>query len=127
MNCAPAVWWSLWMMRQNNTSPYGTAFCESVEASVGVTTGISAYDRARTIQVLIDPASTPKDLVRPGHTFPLRSRKGGVLVRAGQTEASVDLARMAGMLPAGVICEIMKDDGSMARVPDLIEVCGTHG
>ena len=114
------------MMTQNNTSPYGTAFCESVEASTGVTTGISAYDRARTIQVLIDPTSTPKDLVRPGHTFPLRSRKGGVLVRAGQTEASVDLARMAGMVPAGVICEIMKDDGSMARVPDLVEFCGTH-
>jgi len=91
-----------------------------------VTTGISAYDRARTIQVAIDPATKPSDLARPGHVFPLRARKGGVLVRAGQTEASVDLARLAGMVPAGIICEIMKDDGSMARVPDLIEFCREH-
>jgi len=94
-------------MTRENTSPYGTAFYESVEAREGVTTGISAHDRARTIQVAIDPASRAADLVRPGHVFPLCARKGGVLVRAGQTEASVDLARMAGMIPAGVICEIM--------------------
>ena len=92
----------------------------------GVTTGISAYDRARTIQVAIDPATRPSDLARPGHMFPLRARKGGVLVRAGQTEASVDLARLAGMVPAGIICEIMRDDGTMARVPDLIEFCREH-
>jgi 3,4-dihydroxy 2-butanone 4-phosphate synthase/GTP cyclohydrolase II len=114
-------------MTLENTSPYGTAFCESIEAREGVSTGISAYDRARTIQVAIDPASRSTDLVRPGHTFPLRARKGGVLVRAGQTEASVDLARIAGLIPAGVICEIMNEDGSMARVPDLIEFCAKHG
>ena len=91
-----------------------------------MTTGISAHDRARTIQVAIDPATRPADLARPGHVFPLRARKGGVLVRAGQTEASVDLARLAGLVPAGVICEIMNDDGTMARVPDLIEFCATH-
>src|SRR5947199_812278 len=113
-------------MTLENTSPYGTAFCESIEAREGVTTGISAYDRARTIQVAIDPSSRSTDLVRPGHTFPLRARKGGVLVRAGQTEAAVDLARVAGMVPAGVICEIMNEDGSMARVPDLIEFCQVH-
>jgi 3,4-dihydroxy 2-butanone 4-phosphate synthase/GTP cyclohydrolase II len=113
-------------MTSENTSPYGTAFCESVEAREGVTTGISAHDRARTIQVLLDPKSRPGDLVRPGHTFPLRAKKGGVLVRAGQTEASVDLARMAGLLPAGVICEIMNDDGTMSRVPDLIKFCAEH-
>src|SRR5213595_3512718 len=111
---------------RENTSPYGTAFCESIEAREGVTTGISAADRARTIQVLIDPKSRAADLVRPGHTFPLRAKKGGVLVRAGQTEASVDLARLAGLIPAGVICEIMNEDGSMARVPDLIEFCAKH-
>jgi 3,4-dihydroxy 2-butanone 4-phosphate synthase/GTP cyclohydrolase II len=116
----------LGMMTANNTSQYGTAFTESIDARDGVTTGISAYDRARTIAVAIDPASRPSDLVRPGHTFPLRARKGGVLVRAGQTEASVDLARMAGLIPAGVICEIMKEDGTMARVPDLIEFCREH-
>lgn len=116
----------LGMMTANNTSQYGTAFTESIEARAGVTTGISAYDRARTIAVAIDPGSRPSDLVRPGHTFPLRARKGGVLVRAGQTEAAVDLARMAGLVPAGVICEIMKEDGTMARVPDLIEFCGEH-
>jgi 3,4-dihydroxy 2-butanone 4-phosphate synthase/GTP cyclohydrolase II len=114
------------MMTAENTSPYGTAFCESVEAREGVTTGISAQDRARTIQVCIDPQSRPGDLVRPGHTFPLRARKGGVLVRAGQTEASVDLARLAGLVPAGVICEIMNEDGTMSRVPDLIEFCRQH-
>jgi 3,4-dihydroxy 2-butanone 4-phosphate synthase/GTP cyclohydrolase II len=113
-------------MTRENTSPYGTAFYESVEAREGVTTGISAHDRARTIQVAIDPASRAADLVRPGHVFPLCARKGGVLVRAGQTEASVDLARMAGLVPAGVICEIMNEDGTMARVPDLIEFCRQH-
>ena len=113
-------------MTAENTSQYGTAFCEAIDARQGVTTGISAYDRSRTIQVAIDPATKPSDLARPGHVFPLRARKGGVLVRAGQTEASVDLARLAGMVPAGIICEIMKDDGSMARVPDLIEFCREH-
>ena len=113
-------------MTAQNTSQYGTAFCEAIDAREGVTTGISAYDRARTIKVAIDPATRPADLARPGHVFPLRARKGGVLVRAGQTEASVDLARLAGLIPAGVICEIMKDDGTMARVPDLIEFCKTH-
>jgi 3,4-dihydroxy 2-butanone 4-phosphate synthase/GTP cyclohydrolase II len=114
-------------MSAENTSNYGTAFCEAIDAREGVTTGISAYDRARTIRVAIDPATRPSDLARPGHVFPLRARKGGVLVRAGQTEASVDLARMAGMVPAGIICEIMREDGTMARVPDLIEFCNTHG
>jgi 3,4-dihydroxy 2-butanone 4-phosphate synthase/GTP cyclohydrolase II len=113
-------------MTAENTSNYGTAFCEAIDARDGVSTGISAYDRARTIQVAIDPATRPSDLARPGHVFPLRARKGGVLVRAGQTEASVDLARLAGLIPAGIICEIMKDDGTMARVPDLIEFCRTH-
>ena len=114
-------------MSAENTSNYGTAFCEAIDARDGVTTGISAYDRAQTIRVAIDPATRPSDLARPGHVFPLRARKGGVLVRAGQTEASVDLARMAGMVPAGIICEIMREDGTMARVPDLIEFCKTHG
>jgi 3,4-dihydroxy 2-butanone 4-phosphate synthase / GTP cyclohydrolase II len=113
-------------MTAENTSNYGTAFCESVDAREGVTTGISAYDRARTIAVAIDPASRPSDLARPGHVFPLRARKGGVLVRAGQTEASVDLARLAGLVPGGIICEIMKDDGSMARIPDLVGFCAQH-
>ena len=113
-------------MSAENTSQYGTAFCEAIDARLGVTTGISAYDRARTIQVAIDPATQASDLARPGHVFPLRARKGGVLVRAGQTEASVDLARLAGLIPAGIICEIMKDDGTMARVPDLIEFCHQH-
>jgi len=113
-------------MSAENTSQYGTAFCEAIDARQGVTTGISAYDRAHTIRVAIDPTTRPSDLARPGHVFPLRARKGGVLVRAGQTEASVDLARLAGMVPAGIICEIMKDDGTMARVPDLIEFCRTH-
>jgi len=114
-------------MSAENTSNYGTAFCEAIDARNGVTTGISAYDRARTIAVAIDSTTRPSDLARPGHVFPLRARKGGVLVRAGQTEASVDLARLAGLIPAGVICEIMRDDGTMARVPDLIEFCKTHG
>ena len=92
-----------------------------------MTTGISAYDRSHTIKVAIDPRTTVQDLARPGHVFPLRARKGGVLVRAGQTEASVDLARLAGLVPAGVICEIMNDDGTMARVPDLIAFCNEHG
>ncbi len=113
-------------MTSENTSQFGTAFCEAIDARQGVTTGISAHDRARTIQVAIDPATKPSDLARPGHMFPLRARKGGVLVRAGQTEAAVDLARLAGLIPAGIICEIMKDDGSMARVPDLIEFCREH-
>jgi 3,4-dihydroxy 2-butanone 4-phosphate synthase/GTP cyclohydrolase II len=113
-------------MTTENTSQYGTAFCEAIDARTGVTTGISAYDRARTIQVAIDPATQPADLARPGHVFPLRARKGGVLVRAGQTEAAVDLSRLAGLIPAGIICEIMKDDGTMARVPDLIEFCRQH-
>ncbi len=110
-----------------NSSRFGTAFTISIEAREGVTTGISAADRARTIRVAIDPASTAADLARPGHVFPLRARKGGVLVRAGQTEASVDLARMAGLQSAGVICEIMNDDGTMARVPDLVRFCAEHG
>jgi 3,4-dihydroxy 2-butanone 4-phosphate synthase/GTP cyclohydrolase II len=116
----------LGQMSAENTSNFGTAFTESIDAKDGVSTGISAYDRSRTIQVAIDPATRPNDLARPGHTFPLRARKGGVLVRAGQTEASVDLARMAGLIPAGVICEIMNDDGTMARVPELTEFCRQH-
>ncbi|MGI4827842.1 MAG: 3,4-dihydroxy-2-butanone-4-phosphate synthase [Janthinobacterium lividum] len=113
-------------MVQENSSRFGTAFTESIEAREGVTTGISAADRAHTIQVAIQPGSTPNDLARPGHIFPLRARKGGVLVRAGQTEASVDLTRIAGLIPAGVICEIMNEDGTMARVPDLVAFCETH-
>lgn len=114
-------------MTQQNTSRFGTAFTESIEAREGVTTGISAQDRAHTIRTAISATSSAADLARPGHVFPLRARKGGVLVRAGQTEASVDLARMAGLIPAGVICEIMNEDGTMARVPDLILFCETHG
>ncbi len=110
----------------NNTSRFGTAFCELIDAAEGITTGISAADRAHTVQVAIDPASNPKDLARPGHIAPLRAQQGGVLVRAGQTEASVDLARMAGLIPAGVICEIMNEDGTMARVPELVEFCKRH-
>jgi 3,4-dihydroxy 2-butanone 4-phosphate synthase/GTP cyclohydrolase II len=113
-------------MSAENTSNFGTAFTESIDARDGVSTGISAYDRSQTIKVAIDPATRPNDLARPGHTFPLRARKGGVLVRAGQTEASVDLARLAGLVPAGVICEIMNDDGTMARVPQLAEFCRQH-
>ena len=113
-------------MAAENTSRFGTAFTESIEAREGVTTGISAADRAHTILTAVSPGKTAADLARPGHVFPLRARKGGVLVRAGQTEASVDLARMSGLISAGVICEIMNDDGSMARVPDLVEFCRTH-
>ena len=114
------------LMSVRNTSQFGTAFCEAVDAREGVTTGISAADRARTIQVVMDPDSKPSDLARPGHMFPLRAREGGVLVRTGQTEAAVDLARLGGLRPGGVICEVMKDDGTMARVPDLIEFCRKH-
>src|SRR5215470_6394510 len=114
------------LMTAQNTSNFGTAFCESIDAREGTTTGISAADRTRTILKAIDPECRPGDLARPGHIFPLRAREGGVLVRAGQTEASVDLARMAGLAPAGVICEIMNDDGTMARVPQLQEFCGRH-
>ena len=117
----------LFPMTQQNSSRFGTAFTETIEAREGVTTGISAADRAHTIRVAIDPKSTASDLARPGHIFPLRARRGGVLVRAGQTEASVDLARMAGLTPAGVICEVMRDDGEMARIPDLIPFCREHG
>ncbi len=115
------------LMSPRNTSNFGTAFCESIDARDGVTTGISAADRTRTILKAIDPDCRPEDLARPGHIFPLRAREGGVLVRAGQTEASVDLARMAGLTPAGVICEIMNEDGTMARVPQLREFCARHG
>lgn len=114
-------------MVPENTSRYETAFTVSIEARSGVTTGISAADRARTVQVAIDQNTKPEDLARPGHIFPLRARRGGVLVRAGQTEGSVDLARMAGLYPSGVICEVMNDDGSMARMPDLIEFGKMHG
>lgn len=114
------------LMSQRNTSQFGTAFCEAIDATEGVSTGISAADRARTIQVAIDPSSQPADLARPGHVFPLRAREGGVLVRSGQTEAAVDLARMSGLRPGGVICEIMNDDGTMARVPQLVEFCRRH-
>lgn len=110
-----------------NTSSFGTAFTTSIEARVGVTTGISAADRAKTILTAVDPDSQPSDLARPGHVFPLRARDGGVLVRAGQTEASVDMARIAGLTPAAVICEIMNDDGTMARMPELEAFAGKHG
>jgi 3,4-dihydroxy 2-butanone 4-phosphate synthase/GTP cyclohydrolase II len=113
-------------MTAQNTSNFGTAFCESIDARHGVTTGISAADRALTILTAVDPQCRPADLARPGHVFPLRARRGGVLVRAGQTEASVDLARMAGLTPAAVICEVMNDDGGMARVPELEEFCARH-
>lgn len=115
------------MMTQENTSSFGTAFTISIEAKKGVTTGISAADRATTIKTAINPGTRPEDLARPGHVFPLRARPGGVLQRAGQTEGSVDLARLAGLYPAGVICEIMNDDGTMARVPQLMEFAKRHG
>src|SRR5580700_5749458 len=115
------------LMSAKNESPFETPFTVSIEARDGVTTGISAHDRAHTIQVAIDPESGPRDLVQPGHVFPLKSRAGGVLERAGQTEAAVDLARLAGLSPAGVICEVMNDDGTMARVPDLVDYCARHG
>jgi 3,4-dihydroxy 2-butanone 4-phosphate synthase/GTP cyclohydrolase II len=114
-------------MTERNETPNQTAFTISVEAREGVSTGISAHDRSRTVQVAIDPSKSAEDIVRPGHIFPLRARPGGVLERAGQTEAAVDLARMAGLVPAGVICEVMREDGTMARVPDLIEYCAHHG
>jgi len=114
------------LMSPINTSVHGTAFCEAIDAKLGVTTGISASDRAITVLTAIDPKTRPQDLARPGHMFPLRARNGGVLVRAGQTEASVDLARIAGLNPAGVICEIMNEDGTMSRVPQLIEFCREH-
>ncbi len=115
------------LMAAKNEAPLETAFTVSVEAAEGVTTGISAHDRARTIQVAIDPHSGPDDLVQPGHVFPLKSKPGGVLERTGHTEASVDFARLAGLIPAGVICEIMNEDGTMARVPDLVPYCQEHG
>jgi 3,4-dihydroxy 2-butanone 4-phosphate synthase/GTP cyclohydrolase II len=115
------------LMAAKNESAFETAFTVSIEARTGVSTGISAADRARTIQVAIDPAASPRELVQPGHVFPLKARGGGVLERVGQTEAAVDLARLAGLNPAGVICEIMNDDGTMARVPDLEPYCARHG
>jgi len=114
------------LMSPINTSVHRTAFCEAIDARVGVTTGISASDRAITVLTAIDHKTRPQDLARPGHMFPLRARNGGVLVRAGQTEASVDLSRIAGLNPAGVICEIMNEDGTMSRVPQLIEFCREH-
>ncbi len=114
------------MMTSENTSTFCTAFTVSIEAKKGVTTGISAADRALTIHTAIDPKAQPEDLVRPGHVFPLRARRGGVLQRAGQTEGSVDLARLSGLYPAGVICEIMNDDGTMARVPELVDFAKKH-
>jgi len=115
------------MMTEHNETPYGTAFTVSIEAREGISTGISAHDRARTVQVAIDPSKGPQDIVQPGHVFPLRAKAGGVLQRAGQTEAAIDLARLAGLNTAGVICEVMKDDGTMARVPDLVDFCAKHG
>jgi 3,4-dihydroxy 2-butanone 4-phosphate synthase/GTP cyclohydrolase II len=114
------------MMAKENTSSFGTAFTVSIEAKKGVTTGISVHDRAKTILTAIDPESGPEDLARPGHIFPLRAKPGGVLQRAGQTEGSVDLARLAGLYPAGVICEVMSDDGTMARVPELMKFAQKH-
>jgi 3,4-dihydroxy 2-butanone 4-phosphate synthase/GTP cyclohydrolase II len=115
------------LMAAKNEAPLETAFTVTIEAAAGVSTGISADDRAHTIQVAIDPHSRPEDIVVPGHMFPLRAKEGGVLERTGHTEASVDLARLAGLIPAGVICEVMNEDGSMARVPDLIPYCERHG
>ena len=112
--------------QEENRSGFGTAFTVSVEAAKGVTTGISAHDRAHTIRTLIDPKSAPEDIVTPGHTFPLRAAEGGVLKRDGQTEASVDLARLAGLTPASMICEVMNDDGTMARLPDLELFANRH-
>ena len=117
----------LQMMVQHNQTPYETAFTVSIEAREGIETGISAADRAHTIEVACATATGPRDILKPGHVFPLRARPGGVLERTGQTEASVDLARLAGKRPAGVICEVMKADGTMARVPDLVEFCAAHG
>ncbi|MGH2932308.1 MAG: bifunctional 3,4-dihydroxy-2-butanone-4-phosphate synthase/GTP cyclohydrolase II [Gaiellaceae bacterium] len=117
---------ALRQMADHNETPLQTAFTVSIEAREGVSTGISAQDRSHTIQVAIDPTKASGDLVQPGHVFPLRARDGGVLRRAGQTEAAVDLSRLAGLNPAGVVCEVMKDDGTMARVPDLVEFCERH-
>jgi 3,4-dihydroxy 2-butanone 4-phosphate synthase/GTP cyclohydrolase II len=114
------------LMAAKNESAFETAFTVSIEARTGVSTGISAADRARTIQVAIDPSTSPRELVQPGHVFPLKARDGGVLERVGQTEAGVDLARLAGVIPAAVICEVMNDDGTMARVPDLQDYCRRH-
>ena len=114
------------LMTTRNTSLMGTAFCEMIDSADGITTGISAADRALTIQKIVDPAAQPSDFVRPGHVPPLRAVKGGVLVRAGQTEAAVDLTRLAGLIPAGVICEIMNEDGTMARVSQLVDFCAEH-
>jgi 3,4-dihydroxy 2-butanone 4-phosphate synthase/GTP cyclohydrolase II len=118
---------NLSLMSPSNGTRHETAFTVSIEAKTGVTTGISAADRARTVAVAIDPACGPADIVTPGHVFPLRARDGGTLVRAGHTEAAIDLARMAGLIPAGVICEIMNDDGTMARLPDLVGFAQHHG
>ena len=115
------------LMAAKNESPFQTAFTVSIEAREGITTGISAHDRAHTVQVAIDPGTRPQDLIQPGHIFPLKAKAGGVLERAGQTEAAVDLARLAGLNPSGVICEVMNDDGTMARVPDLARYCERHG
>ncbi|MDX9699460.1 MAG: bifunctional 3,4-dihydroxy-2-butanone-4-phosphate synthase/GTP cyclohydrolase II [Rhodocyclaceae bacterium] len=117
----------LQQMVRDNRTPHGTAFTASIEAATGVTTGISAHDRARTVQVAVARHARPEDIVMPGHIFPLTAQKGGVLIRAGHTEAGCDLAQLAGLEPAAVICEILKDDGSMARLPDLIEFCAEHG
>jgi 3,4-dihydroxy 2-butanone 4-phosphate synthase / GTP cyclohydrolase II len=114
-------------MTSENESGHGTAFTISIEAREGVTTGISAHDRSRTISVAIDPTKSANDIVSPGHVFPLVAKEGGVLVRAGHTEAAVDISRLAGLYPAGVICEVMNDDGSMARLPDLIAFAQLHG
>src|SRR5919204_247397 len=114
-------------MTDRNETPFGTAFTISIEAREGISTGISAHDRSRTIQTAIDPSQGPDGLVQPGHVFPLKARRGGVLERAGQTEAAVDLARLAGLNPAGVVCEVMNEDGTMARVDDLIPYCREHG
>lgn len=115
------------MMSRDNGTQHQTAFTVSIEAKEGVTTGISAHDRARTIAVAIDPTKGQSDIVTPGHVFPLVARRGGVLVRAGHTEAAVDIARLAGLIPSGVICEVMNDDGTMARLPDLVKFAQLHG
>lgn len=115
------------LMVQDNTARFQTAFTVSIDAKEGITTGISAYDRARTIQTALDPETKPSDLARPGHIFPLQAKEGGVLARAGQTEAAVDLSRLAGMTPAGVICEIMNEDGTMARIPQLETISEEFG
>jgi 3,4-dihydroxy 2-butanone 4-phosphate synthase/GTP cyclohydrolase II len=115
------------LMVRDNRSPHGTAFTLSIEAATGVTTGISAHDRARTVQAAVAKNASPADIVQPGHIFPLMAQNGGVLVRAGHTEAGCDLAQLAGCTPAAVICEILKDDGTMARLPDLLEFAAEHG